>query len=119
MAESPPFTASVLTFGKVKSLRSSGPTGAEVDTPADHGGLVYPEREVFFHDHVVSEKTLKDKSFLRFFRERVGYVFQDSDVQLFCPTVLDELLTGPCNRSPRERGHRKNPSSCGESRSKA
>ncbi len=60
------------------------------------GGLIYPDQgKVFFHDHVVSEKTLKDKSFLRFFRERVGYVFQDSDVQLFCPTVLDELLYGP------------------------
>ena len=38
---------------------------------------------------------LKEKDFLRFFRETLGFVFQDSDVQLFCPTVLDELLFGP------------------------
>lgn len=60
------------------------------------GGLLHPiTGSVFFRDRQVSEKTLKARDFLRFFRERVGYVFQDSDVQLFCPTVLDELLYGP------------------------
>ncbi len=59
-------------------------------------GLIHPSAGKFsFRGREVSEQTLKDKSFLRFFRERVGYVFQDSDVQLFCPTVLDELLYGP------------------------
>jgi len=56
----------------------------------------------FFRGHEVTEKTLKDKGFLRFFRERVGYVFQDSDVQLFCPTVLDELLYGPLQIEMKE-----------------
>jgi len=60
------------------------------------GGLIYPDQgRVFFHENIVSEKTLKDKTFLRYFREKLGYVFQDSDVQLFCPTVLDELIYGP------------------------
>jgi len=59
-------------------------------------GLVNPSAgKYFFRDNEVSEQTLRDKGFLRFFRGRVGYVFQDSDVQLFCPTVLDELLYGP------------------------
>ena len=59
-------------------------------------GLKHPSSgKIFFRDHEVSEKSLKDKGFLRFFREGVGYIFQDSDVQLFCPTVLDELLFGP------------------------
>lgn len=59
-------------------------------------GLVYPSSgKVFFKGKEVSEKTLKDREFLRFFRKNVGYVFQDSDVQLFCPTVMDELLYGP------------------------
>ncbi len=34
-------------------------------------------------------------SFNKYFRESLGYVFQNSDSQLFCPTVLDELLFGP------------------------
>lgn len=59
-------------------------------------GLVYPSSgKVFFKGKEVSEKTLKDREFLRFFRKNMGYVFQDSDVQLFCPTVMDELLYGP------------------------
>jgi cobalt/nickel transport system ATP-binding protein len=43
----------------------------------------------------VTESSLKEKNFLRFFRQKIGYVFQDSDIQLFCPTVIDELLFGP------------------------
>ena len=60
------------------------------------GGLIHPaEGAVYFKGDVVSEKTLHNKEFLRYFRGNVGYVFQDSDIQLFCPTVLDELLYGP------------------------
>ncbi|MBZ0155676.1 MAG: energy-coupling factor ABC transporter ATP-binding protein [Alphaproteobacteria bacterium] len=67
------------------------------------GGLVFPsEGTVSFRGHEVSEKSLREKGFLRFFRERVGYVFQDSDIQLFCPTVLDELLYGPQQLSMAE-----------------
>ena len=59
-------------------------------------GLKYPVAGRFlFEETGVSEESLRDKGFLRFFRENVGYVFQDSDIQLFCPTVLDELLYGP------------------------
>jgi cobalt/nickel transport system ATP-binding protein len=59
-------------------------------------GLVnQSEGNVWFRGNEVSEKTLRNRSFLKYFRERVGYVFQDSDIQLFCPTVLDELLYGP------------------------
>lgn len=59
-------------------------------------GLIFPSRgTIRFHGQVVSEASLRDAGFLRFFREKVGYVFQDSDVQLFCPTVLDELMYGP------------------------
>lgn len=56
-----------------------------------------------FRGNEVSEKSLRDKGFLRFFRGRVGYVFQDSDIQLFCPTVLDELLYGPLQLQVSEK----------------
>lgn len=66
-------------------------------------GLIHQSQgKYFFRSSEVSEKTLRDKGFLRFFRERVGYVFQDSDVQLFCPTVLDELLYGPLQLGIKE-----------------
>jgi cobalt/nickel transport system ATP-binding protein len=59
-------------------------------------GLAHPASgKVLFRGSEVTKESLKNKGFLRFFREGVGYIFQDSDVQLFCPTVLDELLFGP------------------------
>ncbi|MBI5189405.1 MAG: ABC transporter ATP-binding protein [Nitrospirae bacterium] len=59
-------------------------------------GLIHPERgRLFFRGDEVTEGALREAGFLRHFRERVGFVFQDSDVQLFSPTVQDELLFGP------------------------
>jgi cobalt/nickel transport system ATP-binding protein len=43
----------------------------------------------------LSEKALDDPEFRREFRSRVGFVFQDSDVQLFCSNAYDELAFGP------------------------
>jgi cobalt/nickel transport system ATP-binding protein len=59
-------------------------------------GLVPPDSgRVLYKGGEVSEKSLRNEGFLRSFRQGVGFVFQDSDIQLFCPTVLDELLFGP------------------------
>lgn len=58
-------------------------------------GLLFPSKgRVEFMGTEVSEETLKG-DFLRCFRERVGFVFPEPDVQLFCPTVRDELAFGP------------------------
>jgi cobalt/nickel transport system ATP-binding protein len=43
----------------------------------------------------VTEDELETPEGRRAFRSRVGFVFQDSDVQLFCNTVFDELAFGP------------------------
>ncbi len=60
------------------------------------GGLLFPEKgNIRFSGKEVTEEKLKDQSFNRFFRRSVGYVFQNPDSQLFCPTVLDELLFAP------------------------
>lgn len=58
-------------------------------------GLLFPtEGNILFKGQSVTEKALKDQSFNKHFRESLGYVFQNPDSQLFCPTVLDELLFG-------------------------
>jgi cobalt/nickel transport system ATP-binding protein len=33
----------------------------------------------------------------RLFRPRIGFLFQDSDDQLFCPTVIEDVAFGPLN----------------------
>ncbi len=39
--------------------------------------------------------TLEDNEFNRFFRKKVGFLFQNPDVQLFSSTVFDEIAFGP------------------------
>ena len=51
--------------------------------------------EVRAFGSVLSEETLRDAGFARDFRRRVGFVFQNSDAQLFSPTVREELAFGP------------------------
>ena len=59
-------------------------------------GLVFPmEGEVLAFGAPLTEEALEDPAFRRDFRARVGFVFQDADVQLFCASVLDELAFGP------------------------
>jgi cobalt/nickel transport system ATP-binding protein len=58
--------------------------------------LVFPDSgEVLFEGKPLTEKSLADNSFGMNFRQRMGYIFQNPDIQLFCPSVFDELLFGP------------------------
>jgi cobalt/nickel transport system ATP-binding protein len=59
-------------------------------------GLIFPtDGELLGFGRPLSEKTLKDGAFRKDFRRRVGFVFQDPDVQLFSSTVWDEVTFGP------------------------
>ena len=54
-------------------------------------GLYFPtEGEIAAFGEPLTESNLRDDAFNFAFRRRVGLVFQDSDVQLFCPSVMDE-----------------------------
>jgi cobalt/nickel transport system ATP-binding protein len=60
------------------------------------GGLLFPQTgKVRFKESEINENKLKDQAFNRFFRTSIGYIFQNPDSQLFCPTVMDELLFAP------------------------
>jgi cobalt/nickel transport system ATP-binding protein len=43
----------------------------------------------------VTEDNLEDEQFNRGFRSRVGFVFQNSDAQVFSPSVREEIAFGP------------------------
>ncbi|MGA7827376.1 MAG: ABC transporter ATP-binding protein [Geobacteraceae bacterium] len=59
-------------------------------------GLIFPESgTIKAFDEVLTEDKLEIDDFRCFFRSRVGYVFQNPDIQLFCPTVFDEVAFGP------------------------
>lgn len=44
---------------------------------------------------ILTEARMQDDEVAIAFRRRVGLLFQNPDVQLFCPTVFDELAFGP------------------------
>ena len=59
-------------------------------------GLYYPTSgSVCAFAQSLSEQALREDAFNYAFRSRVGFVFQDSDAQLFMPTVWDEVAFGP------------------------
>ena len=68
-------------------------------------GLYFAQSgSVSFEGRALSEAALQDESFAYEFRKRVGFVFQNPDVQLFNPTVFDELAFGPLQlRWPRKQ----------------
>lgn len=59
-------------------------------------GLIFPtggQIRAFGHD--LTEENLNDRQFSRDFRQKVGFVFQNSDAQLFSPNVWEEIAFGP------------------------
>lgn len=59
-------------------------------------GLYFPTQgEIRFQGHPLSEAAFQDEAFAFDFRRRVSLIFQDADVQLFSPTVWDEVAFGP------------------------
>ena len=59
-------------------------------------GLVFPTRGSYTaFGSPVTEDTLEDEQMNAGFRSRVGFVFQNSDAQVFSPTVREELAFGP------------------------
>jgi cobalt/nickel transport system ATP-binding protein len=59
-------------------------------------GLFFPqEGSIYAFGQELSEKSLNDDAFNHAFRRRVGFVFQQSDTQLFSSTVWEEIAFGP------------------------
>jgi cobalt/nickel transport system ATP-binding protein len=53
------------------------------------------EGSVQMEGNLLTEHTMDDAAFQRLFRSKVGFVFQNPDIQLFCPTVREDILFGP------------------------
>ena len=68
-------------------------------------GLAFPEHgEISFFGRPLTASAFKDDAFFFRFRQRVGMVFQNPDVQLFNPSVFDEVAFGPLQlRWPKQQ----------------
>lgn len=59
-------------------------------------GLIFPTKgEYYFDNKKIDKNTLQDNIFTKNFHKRIGYIFQNPDVQLFNATVYDEIAFGP------------------------
>lgn len=59
-------------------------------------GLLFPQKgslQAFGQE--INEQRMEDDAFSRQYHRRVGYIFQNSDVQLFTARVWDEIAYGP------------------------
>jgi len=68
-------------------------------------GLCFPEKgDITFFGEKLTEEHLQNEEFFFRFRRRVGVVFQNPDIQLFNPSVFDEVAFGPLQLEwPKER----------------
>jgi cobalt/nickel transport system ATP-binding protein len=59
-------------------------------------GLIFPESGSYTaFGEQVTEETMEDEQMSEGFRSRVGFVFQNSDAQVFSPNVREEIAFGP------------------------
>ncbi|WP_448901095.1 energy-coupling factor ABC transporter ATP-binding protein [Eubacterium sp.] len=48
-----------------------------------------------FEGTVINKKAMKNEQFAKAFHQKIGYVFQNTDAQLFCSSVYDEIAFAP------------------------
>jgi len=80
---------------KGERLGLFGPNGAGKTTMLHIlMGLIKPQSG----EVVLFDKTMQDGASFDEARLKIGFLFQHSDDQLFCPTVLDDVAFGPLNQ---------------------
>jgi len=59
-------------------------------------GLIFADKgAVSFCGQQLNEKIFDSVKFSQEFRRKVGFIFQNPDIQLFCPTVKEDIVFGP------------------------
>lgn len=74
----------------------SGPNGSGKTTLFRIiAGLEYPEEGQYLLDGTeITRKRLQERKFAAAMHRKIGYVFQDSEMQLFCSSVEEEIAFG-------------------------
>ena len=72
-------------------------------------GLIFPQRGAYrAFGRTITDPLLSRDPFGMFFRKEIGILFQNSDAQLFNPTVEDEIAFGPLQMNdPPDEVHSK------------
>lgn len=86
-----------LNIKEGESIALIGPNGSGKSTLLKLlNGLVFPKEGTYkFDNEEITEKKLNKSTFSKLFHKRIGFVFQNSDAQLFSANVYDEIAFGP------------------------
>lgn len=93
-----------LHIGKGESVALMGVNGSGKSTLLKLlNGIIFPDGgEYRFDGETITQKKMQDAAFSKRFHQRIGFVFQNSDTQLFCSDVYDEIAFGPRQMGMRE-----------------
>lgn len=86
-----------LTINKGESVGLIGDNGCGKTTLIKLiNGLIFPASgSYFFENQEINSRTMKNELFAKSFHQKVGYVFQNPENQLFCGSVKEEVAFGP------------------------
>jgi len=79
-----------------ESIAIIGPNGSGKSTFLKLlNAIIFSSKGKYIFDNTeINEHALKDTKLLKLFHKRLGFVFQNSDAQLFCSTVFEEVAFG-------------------------
>jgi len=82
---------------KGETVLLTGPNGSGKTTLLRLlNGLVFPEIGHYrFEGTEITAKRMREHRYAKWFHQRLGYVWQNPDAQLFCVSVEEELAFGP------------------------
>lgn len=98
------------TIKKGEAVLLTGPNGSGKTTLLRLlNGLVFPEIGTYtFEGTAITAKKMREHRYSKYFHQRVGYVWQNPDAQLFCASVEEELAFGPLQMGlPEDEVHQR------------
>jgi len=86
-----------LKIEKGEAVALLGPNGSGKSTLLKLiNGIISPKQGIYrFNGEDITYKKMQDSGFSKKLHQKIGFVFQNPDTQLFCADVYDEIAFGP------------------------